>query len=53
MRRRTCAFAGAFCAAAALAVPAALADPPGNGLFREHTSHCEGAPLPGGVYDDA
>ncbi len=51
MRTRSCASAAALCAAAVVAVPAALADPPGHGLFSTHVSHCTGAPLPGGVYD--
>lgn len=51
MTTRRWALAGALCAAAAVAVPAALADPPGRGLLTSHVSHCEGAPLPGGVYD--
>jgi hypothetical protein len=51
MRTRSWAIAAGLCAAAAIAVPTALADPPGQGLFATHTSRCAGTPLPGGVYD--
>lgn len=52
MRMRRCALAAAVCSAAAVAVPTALGDPPGQGLFAgQHVSHCVGEPLPGGVYD--
>ena len=52
MRTRMWTVAVLMCAASALAVPTASADPPGHGLLSgEHVSHCVGTPLPGGVYD--
>jgi len=52
MTTRSWAIAAALCGAAAVAVPTALADPPGQGLFGgQHWSHCEGTSLPGGVYE--